>query len=188
VHIDNGSFELDIKKKGVAEVEERVSHIVRCPIGECKGFHDISYFAERNSFSVGPWYCDACGAGVMLVKNNGLVNYKITGERKVDRLVLLDMAKDAKDVKIIVEGMRHEGGRHGSEEGDDKYFYNEHTCPTNYLTGIVKIIEGEDADPHGIFEFNKGIDVDDADLKIAMAGEDDLDRLTCKQLLALFDE
>ena len=39
---------------------------------------------------------------------------------------------------------------------NEEYFYNEHTCPTNYMTEVVKVIsEDGNEDPHGIFAYVK---------------------------------
>jgi hypothetical protein len=36
---------------------------------------------------------------------------------------------------------------------NERYFYNEHTCPTNWLRDIEQIEFEGDRDPHGVFEF-----------------------------------
>lgn len=36
---------------------------------------------------------------------------------------------------------------------EQRYFYNQHTCPTNWIGEIVEIIFKGDRDPHGVFEF-----------------------------------
>lgn len=38
-------------------------------------------------------------------------------------------------------------------ESHQRYFYDEHTCPTNWTRDIVEIIFQSDHDPHGVFEF-----------------------------------
>lgn len=37
-----------------------------------------------------------------------------------------------------------------------RYYYNSHTCPTNYL-GVVAVVEGMSSDPHGVFRFKEVI-------------------------------
>lgn len=34
-----------------------------------------------------------------------------------------------------------------------RYYYNEHTCPTNWFRNVEEIIFQKDKDPHGVFEF-----------------------------------
>ena len=46
----------------------------------------------------------------------------------------------------------------GHGNGNDEYFYNEHTCPTNYMQDVEAVIYEKDADPHGVFEWVATID------------------------------
>lgn len=41
------------------------------------------------------------------------------------------------------------------ELAHQKYHYNEHTCPTNYIGDVLKVVDPADGDqdPHGIFKF-----------------------------------
>jgi hypothetical protein len=48
---------------------------------------------------------------------------------------------------IVVEHQRM-----WDDEGVWRYFVEEGTCPTNLL-GCVRLIDGDDTDPHGIFEY-----------------------------------
>lgn len=43
-------------------------------------------------------------------------------------------------------------------ESHQQYFYDEHTCPTNWTREIVEIIFQGDHDPHGVFEFVSVVD------------------------------
>jgi hypothetical protein len=42
-------------------------------------------------------------------------------------------------------------------ENHARYFYDEHTCPTNFMGEVEKVIDPADGDedPHGIFAFVK---------------------------------
>ena len=44
-----------------------------------------------------------------------------------------------------------------------EYYYNEHTCPTNYMRNVVAVIDlkHQDQDPHGIFEYIATLDYDE---------------------------
>ena len=53
-------------------------------------------------------------------------------------------------IYLIVNG-------YGDKE-HDQYFYNEHTCPTNYMGDVEAVIYEKDADPHGVFEWVATID------------------------------
>jgi hypothetical protein len=39
-----------------------------------------------------------------------------------------------------------------------RYFYDEHTCPTNYLSQVEMISFEGSNDPHGVFEFVSVVD------------------------------
>jgi hypothetical protein len=50
--------------------------------------------------------------------------------------------------------------RYGAPNKDsDHYFYEEHTCPTNWTDEIVAVIANGDEDPHGFAKFVKRIPV-----------------------------
>lgn len=70
----------------------------------------------------------------------------------MDTLILLklrDVLKsDGNAVHVVIRGTSQ---RNEDIVEENKYFYTEHTCPTNWL-GVEVIMDGEDTDPHGIFE------------------------------------
>jgi hypothetical protein len=53
----------------------------------------------------------------------------------------------------------------GSEDSDDdnqfhqRFFFNEHSCPTNWLDECVAVIINNDTDPHGFLKFIRAVDV-----------------------------
>lgn len=50
-----------------------------------------------------------------------------------------------------------------------KYFYDEHTCPTNWVRNIERFTEKGDTDPHGVFQY---IDhVTDEELKSVLGAD-----------------
>ena len=101
------------------------------------------------------WYCDECGVrfSVRVISADQVETIPSLTERKVKTLVTL--RSDA-PVTLIVEGMRLENDSKPDDWENDSFFYDEHTCPTNYLTEVVKVIaEDGDEDPHGIFAYVK---------------------------------
>lgn len=40
-----------------------------------------------------------------------------------------------------------------------RYFFEEHSCPTNWLRECVAVIKGGNDDPHGFLEFVRAVDV-----------------------------
>lgn len=43
-----------------------------------------------------------------------------------------------------------------------QYFYDEGTCPTNWFRDIVELVQDSEVDPHGCFEFQYALKLDDA--------------------------
>lgn len=41
----------------------------------------------------------------------------------------------------------------------DHYFFEEHSCPKNWLKDVVGIIENGDEDPHGFLKFVRAVDI-----------------------------
>jgi hypothetical protein len=63
--------------------------------------------------------------------------------------------KDNKNIYFICEGVASWCSYEELKECDN-YFYNEHTCPTNF-SGFTMISCDGDHDPHGIFEFVESV-------------------------------
>ena len=39
------------------------------------------------------------------------------------------------------------------DEDTRRYFYEEHTCPTNWLRDVEEVSIGDNTDPHGLWKF-----------------------------------
>lgn len=101
------------------------------------------------------WYCDACGIGYNLeFSTDGVVVTVAEGKRKVTTIDVLVLKPHDKPVYFVVEGMRFEGEGHDdvSEADKKEFYYNEHSCPTNWFKPTVVAFDGDD-DPHGLIEF-----------------------------------
>lgn len=102
----------------------------------------------------GPWRCEKCGAGVEGTVEAGVVKAQ-------------NLPPDPKHIKhACVVVLRYHKlfllvdhfywGKWDQERIDSiKYWFNEHTCPTNFLGEVRTVYNSEthDADPHGVFEF-----------------------------------
>jgi len=100
------------------------------------------------------WYCDSCGERYRIIfKKSGEVFTQAIGERVNKNIVLLKNG----NVGLVVEGMSF-----SDAESNHEYYYNEHTCPTNYMKNVLAVIDLEhnDSDPHGIFEYVATLDWD----------------------------
>jgi hypothetical protein len=114
--------------------------------------------ARINESTFGPWSCDECGKSYRGKFTESGWEIELLPEEC--KRVLVELQHHLHhDLKLIVWGLHFTGAvwnKDDSEETYDdhhKFYYNEHTCPTNYLSGVVEIIEGDSNDPHGVFEF-----------------------------------
>ncbi len=136
-----------------AEIHTETQHRLVCP--ECKTVGSTIPASLRNR-QFGPWYCDNCGVGVTgKVDADGVVWLDTdTNKRKNRTLVLLRLRQPLADgsvVHVVTEGMHFPDMELEIGQGDE-YFYNEHTCPTNWMRG-VSLFDGTDEDPHGLFQW-----------------------------------
>lgn len=67
-------------------------------------------------------------------------------------LVLLKITTPAKPIYFVIEGLAIWPETIEELCSHEQYFYEEHTCPTNFIR-IPLIAQGGDLDPHGVFEF-----------------------------------
>ena len=145
---------------------KRESLHYKCP--NCGDFSkSLTHIEVGQSF--GPWYCDDCGRGYYGKRiTHTEVDLKSCAGKLIKTLVLLrnddelDLARfessdldltGYKPVFAIVEGIHVIDN--DSKELDfsgDQYFYDEHSCPTNFMR-IECFIQGDDADPHGIWRW-----------------------------------
>jgi hypothetical protein len=76
-------------------------------------------------------------------------------------LDLLVVPPSDKPIYLVVKTKRY------SDDDGLAYFYNEHTCPTNWIGDVEAIIFEGDSDPHGVAQFVRRVDlpssVDDVD-------------------------
>lgn len=126
-----------------------VVHFIECPhCHNSKIRIDHLFNDEGIETSWGIFYCDECGGGYEgIVKGKDVFVEKANG-RKDNSIVFLKNG----NVLLAVKGM-YFNGKHDPE--NDRYYYDEQTCPTNYFKNVEMVIDLEtgDNDPHGIFEF-----------------------------------
>jgi len=134
-------------------------HFIECPYCQKSKSRIDHLFTEKGKEkSFGIWYCDECGGGFEgMVKGRDVFVEKVL-DRRDKSIVFLKNA----NVLLVVKGGYFDG-EHDTEE--DKYFYTQHTCPTNYFKDVEMVIDlnDGDTDPHGIFEFVGSIPYVDLD-------------------------
>ncbi len=80
---------------------------------------------------------------------------ELAGDGKPFDLILLKVEPDTHPLYFVVHARRfpHHSKDDGEQEHRDAYFYNEHTCPTNWTDDILAVISDGDPDPHGFATF-----------------------------------
>lgn len=66
-------------------------------------------------------------------------------------LVLLKIETSDGPVYFVVEGVKRWPESYAEMQDGDRYFYEEHTCPINFIR-VPLIASGGDLDPHGLFD------------------------------------
>ena len=132
-----------------AQIGIEVSKLFACP--ECGSLeHSYGHLADGSTF--GPWYCDECGCSVRGRVTGESVDIELHTERKINTLVLLRLREPlatGEQVHVVVKGMTFCAPGETPDFEHDVYFYEEHTCPWNWLRLPIK--EDDDTDPHGLF-------------------------------------
>lgn len=136
---------------------KKIAHII-CPhCGE--GENRIDHLDEGQTF--GPWYCDECGKAYRgkRTKNGAEIEKLLDQHREVaailqyrfdKRLFLVVPALQISNRQGVMSPIAEELENHA-------YYFNYHTCPSNFLRSgehvTPEVIFDGDGDPHGIFEF-----------------------------------
>lgn len=103
----------------------------------------------------GPWTCDACHKYYLIVRiNDSEFELTLTGEVETPITVTL---KSDTEPPIFVKLNAWKYGHSQKDTPEEffnyqEYFYNEHTCPTNWTDQIEQVIFEGDKDPHGVFK------------------------------------
>lgn len=112
----------------------------------------------------GAWRCKSCGGWYQPAANKDGSGYLVKKlDRPKDHRTLVFLRRG--DVLLVVHRLAEVA--HGCttyegklDQSGQAYFYNEHTCPTNYLSDVVAVVDlkTNDPDPHGVFEFEGAIE------------------------------
>jgi len=148
------------KEKKMAAATVVSKQFVECPV--CGNAESPVDHLENGFESL--WYCrnHECGARFRISKVCDTIHVDPTGEKNVPVLIWLARG----DLVLLVRGdkLLSAGGVH--ENPNYEYFYNEHTCPENYLheTEVVLALQvdgSHDMDRHGLFKFVKATEWQD---------------------------
>lgn len=118
-----------------------------CPVCD-RGEAQISHlFASRPA----PyrWTCQRCRAAYEFTLNApDDIDVRVPDDQLNDEptVVVLALDPQPKPVYLAVSGRTY-----GFDTENDRYFYEEHTCPTNWIGDVAMILSDGDHDPHGLF-------------------------------------
>ncbi len=124
-------------------------------------YHDCQICGAEDQFPFGDgetrcneaylWNCDACGSQVRITFTGGgrLSHQEATGRHCHRTLALLAFRGEVTFAFIYRGCAWSEQLKDGRPDG--RYFYEEHTCPTN-LFPCEEIVVGGEVDPHGCFD------------------------------------
>lgn len=133
--------------------EKITKEYIKCPCcGESSGLAFTSDY--QGGMTSWEHRHKACGGAFMYGYVNGsAVVGPIVGLPKVTPIVSLMVLPPQKyPVYLLIGDSTHSRNDDGTPNLDRDYYYNEHSCPTNWLNDIKAVIIEDDADPHGLIE------------------------------------
>jgi ribosomal protein L37AE/L43A len=120
-------------------------------------------FGGRLPYSFGPWYCDQCGArfsgSVLSPDNIELDVMSGTDGRRSRALVLLRLEPKERPVYFVLDTHSYGNEPDANKQDHARYFYEEHSCPTNWIGETRAVIQDGDTDPHGFLDFVRTVEV-----------------------------
>ena len=153
-----------------ASVESVVMTYLVCPNCKTRTNYTVNHIVEAGKGVFGPWTCEHCRAeifGRVNKKTNTLeVHADMDNPSRTDKgYHLLCIPPMKKPIYFVVSGTVSSGKTPEEVADSNGYYYNIHTCPTNFLRSMVAMCYGRDPDPHGVFRYVgsvKASDVPDA--------------------------
>lgn len=107
----------------------------------------------------GPWRCDSCGGWYHPSVNDDGTFLIEKDPRPKEHRTLVFLRRG--DVLLVLHEWTYDGKLNQQQS---LYFYNEHTCPTNYLCNVVAIVDLKtgNPDPHGVFTYEGSLSAKEA--------------------------
>lgn len=162
------------------KTDARTVYFFHCP--RCKNNElDYSYLVTRaiseNTAYVTDWLeCDECLTrwDLKVYSDTRVELQQKENYPYVPAYVLLRSTNGGKPIFAMLHTqVRYRVLDSGKKDLDQvSYYYNEHTCPMNWIDKIVCLWFNGDDDPHGVFEFVDCITVEQARQRCKLAGED----------------
>ncbi len=123
----------------------------------CPGCLDKHHRADQLTIGQSTrWSCDTCHTEFNIKRvSESDFETGMTGRKETPITVTLQSITEPK-ITLKLNTWKYAHSQNDSEEDfreNSRYFYDEHTCPTNWTRDIVQIEFKGDRDPHGVFEF-----------------------------------
>lgn len=144
----------------------KTKRVIECPECEQHEFTIEHLFAAHMNGRACQWSCGECSHRFNFVVKDDVFTMEKIEQNHWRSLVLLQSEVDPK-LYIVTKGftrLMKDGVRPPYEETAEhnRYYYEEHTCPTNFMS-VERIIYNGDYDPHGIFKYVRHVDIDVAE-------------------------
>ncbi len=141
---------------------------VVCPWCEQESGHRVCHLfnPKYEPYAWGPWTCEKCRCefrGSVNMVNEVTVERVGTGKPKYGRALAL-LLLDGKDgpVYFVMDRRYYTPGEPDEEfQSHEQYFFEEHSCPTNWLRDCEVVIQYGDQDPHGFLTHVRSVEVTD---------------------------
>ena len=105
----------------------------------------------------GPWYCEECGGGFQGKANGAQTEIEVVSSSFRKTLDLLVLEPQEEPVYFVMKGFHSQGSSEEDEQDSTRFFYEEHSCPTNWIRDTAMISVGGDVDPHGFLKFVRSV-------------------------------
>lgn len=135
--------------------------------------HRVDHLPRPASF--GPWYCDSCGGsfrGRVLADES--IDVELLDDMKVETLDLLCLPPQEKPVYFVIRGMGFRKLGELTALSNKGFFYESHSCPTNWLRDIERLVIEDDDDPHGLLLHVRSIEMASATMQPIDGSEPDV--------------
>lgn len=128
----------------------------------------VDHLIKEAPIKSGTWNCHGCGGPYSVSVSTDKVITTVKSDSPFSKRVfdLLELPPQQHSIYFVVE--RKDWGIQGF---DPTYYYNEHTCPTNWLSEVHMVIDEDNTDPHGLFRFVKRVPKDIAVMSEMNSGE-----------------
>lgn len=133
-------------------VQAKVRLYVPCP-GCTEKSHRVDQLIPGQSTT---WSCNSCHNQFSIMRVNDTdFRTRLTGVKETPVVVTLQsITKPAITLRLNTTRYAHSQKDTWEDYVEhQRYYYDEHTCPTNWFREVEEIVFQKDKDPHGVFEF-----------------------------------